>query len=112
MAKVKIESHDDEYRKLLVSKEVINIMVENATNVLKEMEATAQDAQNGPGGTIAGYAESGFEVVITPGKTKRPEVRVISRAPIETWRAAYFYTIKRDGIDHMRKALRKFIRSS
>lgn len=78
-------------------------------DVQQEAEATAQDAQRGPGGTISGYAEAGFFVGIE-NSGNRPICIVSSRADSETAWAAHFYTTKRDGVGHLRRALYKFTR--
>lgn len=77
--------------------------------VQAEAEATAQNAQRGPGGTISGYAEAGFFVGIEDSGD-RPICIVASRAEPETAWAAHFYTTKRDGVGHLRRALYKFTR--
>ena len=77
--------------------------------VQAEAEATAPDAQRGPGGTIAGYAEAGFFVGIEDSGD-RPICIVASRAEPEVAWAAHFYTTKRDGVGHLRRALYKFTR--
>jgi hypothetical protein len=68
--------------------------------------ATASSAENGPGGTISGYAEAGFIVSWYPGGKGRPSVHVTSKADIKTALAAHFHTQKRDGVGHLRAALR------
>lgn len=75
-----------------------------ANTVKAEIERTASDAEEGPGGTIDGYAAAGFEVVWET-RNKIPRVIVVSNAPIKVWLAAHIHTIQRDGIAHMRKAM-------
>ncbi len=76
--------------------------------VAAEAQSTAQSAQNGPGGTIDGYAEAGFSVVWEGRGGRRPRVNVVSNADINMSLRAMFYTMKRDGVDHLRAALYKF----
>lgn len=75
--------------------------------VAAEAQATADDAQKGAGGKISGYAEAGFSVAFER-RTGRPRVTVTSNADPETFLRAYFYTQKRDGVAHLRRALYKF----
>ena len=83
------------------------MLLEMGNQVKNEAEATAQDAQRGPGGTISGYAEAGFEVIYEE-RGERPRVKVVSRADGKTALAVLFYTLKRDGVDHLRRSLYKF----
>lgn len=85
------------------------LLMEIGNQVAGEAEATAQEAQKGPGGEISGYAEAGFEVVFEE-RNRRPRVKVISLADGETAMKAHFYTQKRDGVGHLRRALYKFTR--
>ena len=75
--------------------------------VASQAEATAQDAQRGPGGTISGYAEAGFFVGIMESGD-RPICIVSSKADSDTAWAAHFFTTKRNGVGHLRAALYKF----
>lgn len=109
MAKVKVVIHEDGIAKFLqVNKPVRDMMVSTAQQVAAEAQNTAQSAQNGPGGTIYGYAEAGFDVQWESRGGKRPRVNIISRADPYMALAAYFHTLKRDGVDHLRAALYKF----
>ena len=96
-------------RELLRDPKLEMILFDVGREVQMEAEATAQDAQKGPGGTISGYAEAGFFVGIENGGN-RPICIVASRADSETAWAAHFYTTKRDGVGHLRRALYKFTR--
>lgn len=78
-----------------------------ARDVATEAEATAQDAQRGPGGQIAGYAEAGFFAGVMDSGD-RPIAIVSSKADERTAWAAHFYTTKRNGVGHLRAALYKF----
>ncbi len=90
------------------NKPIRDLLVSTAQDVAREAEATAQSAQEGPGGTIYGYAEAGFAVEWESRGGKRPRVNVVSKADISMALAAYFHTIKRDGVDHLRAALYKY----
>jgi len=107
MAKVKIETHDAAFRDLLKSDDMYKIVKSVADDVLAEAEATASDAEKGSGGTIDGYASSGFSIVRKQGGT-RVEAHVQSNASPEIFLKAFFYTAKRDGVAHIRRALYKF----
>lgn len=78
------------------------------SQVAAEAQATAQDAQKGPGGTISGYAEAGFDVVWEPRGGKRPRVVIKSNASPETALRVLFYTQKKWGVAHLRRALYKY----
>ena len=84
-----------------------NLLMNTAKSVAGEAAATAQSAQNGPGGTIYGYAEAGFSVHFE-SRAGRPRVNIVANADPKMALAAYFYTLKRDGVDHLRAALYKF----
>ena len=108
-SKVRIEIHEQGLRDLVsANKPIRDLLVSTAQNVASEAQATAQSAQEGPGGTIYGYAEAGFSVEWDARGGKRPRVNVISNATPKMAMAAYFHTMKRDGIDHLRAALYKF----
>lgn len=107
MAKVRIENHDDAFRAFLKSDEMYNIVKDMADKVRDEAQATASDAEKGSGGRIDGYASSGFSIVKHIGGT-RVEAHVQSNADPETFLKAFFYTAKRDGVAHLRRALYKF----
>ncbi len=109
MAKVKVVIHEDGIAQFLrENKPVRDLMMHTAAQVAGEAESTAQSAQNGPGGTIYGYAEAGFSVEWEQRGGKRPRVNVISNSDPYMALAAYFHTLKRDGVDHLRAALYKF----
>jgi hypothetical protein len=90
------------------NKPIRDLLVGVAKNVAQEAQSTAQSAQEGPGGTIYGYAEAGFSVVYEGRGGKRPRVNVVANADPKMALAAYFHTLKRDGVDHLRAALYKF----
>jgi hypothetical protein len=79
-----------------------------AENVKNHAEATAQEAQQGPGGTISGYAEAGFQIEWDNSRSRLPRVLIKSKADSKTITAVHFYTMKRDGVSHLRNALYKF----
>lgn len=83
------------------------IFTDLGEQVAAEAQATADSAQRGSGGTITGYAEAGFSVE-WERRSGRPRVNVVSNADPETFLRAYFYTQKRDGVAHLRRALYKF----
>jgi translation elongation factor EF-Ts len=93
---------------IATNKPIRDLMVGVAQDVAAEAQATAQSAQEGPGGTIDGYAEAGFSVVYESRGLKRPRVNVVANADEKMALAAYFHTLKRDGVDHLRAALYKF----
>lgn len=109
MANIKIELHDDGFRELLKSNEMYKTVEDVAQQVLAEAKATASDAEKGSGGRIDGYASAGFRIEKHIGGT-RVEARVVSDADPETFLRAFFYTWKRDGVPHLRRALYKFTR--
>lgn len=92
------------------NKAVRDLLVGTASAVAQEAQATASSAEEGSGGRIDGYADAGFTVQWQSRGGIRPRVNVVSNAPIDTFLAAYFHTLKRDGVDHLRAALRKFTR--
>lgn len=79
-----------------------------AKDVATEAQNTADSAQNGPEGDLTTYASSGFTVEWQKRGGKRPRVVVRSNADPQTALAVHFYTQKRDGVGHLRKALYKF----
>ena len=108
VASVKIIIHKDALADLVndnayIKNEVLGV----AAQVRNEAAATAQSAQNGPGGSITGYAEGGFYVE-WDDRGKRPRANVVSGAPGDVAMAAHFHTQKRDGVGHLRAALYKF----
>lgn len=109
MAKVKVVIHEDGISQFLrENKPVRDLLMHTAAQVAAEAESTAQSAQEGPGGTIYGYAEAGFSTQWEQRGGKRPRVNIVSHADPYMALAAYFHTLKRDGVDHLRAALYKF----
>lgn len=94
---------------LMNSAEVRSILLEVGNQVKAEAEATAQDAQRGPGGELSGYAEAGFEVQYGP-RGGRNVVKVVSLADPVMFTRVHFYSMKRYGVSHLRAALYKFTR--
>jgi hypothetical protein len=106
MAKIKVVVHEDGIADFLnKNKGVRDMLVASAQDVAKEAQATADSAQEGTGGRITGYAEAGFEVQWEQRSGSRPRVNVVSKADTQTFLAAHFHTMKRDGVAHLRKAL-------
>ena len=106
MARVRIEIHEDGLRDLVSQNKYIrDELIRVGKNVKAAAEASAQDAQNGPGGRLEGYAEAGFDV-IWDSRGKRPRVNIVSLADPAMALRVHFYTQKRDGVSHLRKALR------
>lgn len=105
MARVKIVIHDEGLSDLLENPAVRQVLIGVAERVASAAESSAQEAQNGPGGRLEGYAEAGFKVK-WQNRGKRPRVNITSLADPETAMRVHFYTQKRDGIAHLRKALR------
>lgn len=88
--------------------EVRQVMIEEGTQVLNEAIATAQDAQGGPGGDLAGYAEAGFTLEFNE-RSKTPEVRILANSTDSALNMrVYFHSQKKWGITHLRRALYKF----
>lgn len=86
------------------NKDVRDMLNREAQRVKAEAAATASEAERGPGGRIDGYASAGFSIKwIMRGK--RPQVQIVSNADSKTVTAVHFYTMKRDGVAHLRKAL-------
>lgn len=105
MAKSKVVFIDGSMAQFLKNNpEIRKTMMDVGKEIQAAAENTAQDAQNGPGGTLYGYAEAGFEVV-WESRGKRPRVLIRSLADSDMALRVHFYTQKRDGIAHMRKAL-------
>lgn len=80
------------------------LLMDVGKNVAANAQASAQDAQEGPGGRLSGYAEAGFSVEFE-ARGNRPRVNIRSKADIETALAAHFHTQRRDGEGHLRAAL-------
>lgn len=95
---------------LKTNKPVRDMLAKTANNVLVEAQSTADSAQNGAGGRVAGYAEAGFKIEWKMA-AKRPQIRIVSNADGKTATAVHFYTQRRDGIGHLRAALYKFVGS-
>lgn len=109
MAKVKIVWDESAFAEFISTEKAIrDLLVGTAQSVAAEAQNTADSAQEGPGGTISGYAEAGFSVQYEARGGKRPRVNVVSNADPKTALAAMFHTMKRDGVDHLRAALYKF----
>lgn len=77
-----------------------------AQAVAGRAQATASSAEEGAGGRIDGYAAAGFSVVWEARGGKRPRANIVSNADSETATAAHFHTQRRDGVAHLRAALR------
>ena len=108
MANVKIEFEASAWDWLLSGPETQALLAEEASKVQAEMEATASSAENGPGGTLDGYAAAGFTAdVEARGKRSRAVVR--SNADPGLALRVHFHTQRRDGVAHLRAALYKFI---
>ncbi len=106
MGKVRIQIDERALSELVSENKYIrDALVKVANNVKAAAESTAQDAQNGPGGRLEGYAEAGFEVVWEARGGKRPRVLIQSNADPQMALRVHFYTQKRDGVAHLRKAL-------
>ena len=109
MAKARIQVHEDGIAAFLQqNKDVRDLLMRTANSVAAEAKKTASSAENGPGGSISGYAGAGFEVEWESRNGRRPRINIRSLADIKTAMAAHFYTQKRDGTAHLRAALYKF----
>lgn len=109
MAKVKI-IYDEQALTDLVSKNkyIRDEMVGVARKVASEAQATASEAENGPGGRLDGYADSGFSVEYESRGGKRPRVNIKSNAPGDVALAVHFNSQRKTGVGHLRAALYKF----
>lgn len=107
MARVSIRLNSAGFRELLRDPDVLSVVRDVAENVAAEARATASEAENGAGGTIDGYAAAGFTVA-TDMNAKRPDVRVISNADLDTFLRAHFHSQRKHGVAHLRAALYKF----
>lgn len=107
MANVKVIVHEEGLAQFLRENQAVrSVLLDQANKVKSTAESTASDAQKGAGGTISGYAEAGFRVEWVDRGGKRPHVNVISNTTdAQTLTRVYFYTQKRDGVTHLRKAL-------
>lgn len=109
MAKVKVVFDEAAFAQFVAENKYIrDELVHTAQAVAAYAQSTASDAENGSGGTIDGYADAGFSVRYVRRDPKRPRVDVVSNADSKTATAVLFHTLKRDGIDHLRRALYKF----
>ncbi|HLP97657.1 MAG TPA: hypothetical protein VK149_04350 [Sideroxyarcus sp.] len=105
-ANVTVEVHNEGITELLeANPDIKGLLMSVGKDVEAAAQSTAQDAQNGPGGTLDGYAEAGFTVEWDE-RSKRPRVNIRSNADPELSLRVHFYTQKRDGIGHLRKALK------
>ena len=80
-------------------------LINAAKEVVSKAEATASDAEEGPGGRIDGYAAAGFSYEWESRPGSRPRVNIKSNADTKTMLAAHFHTQLRDGVGHLRAAL-------
>ena len=103
---VRVQVHPEGLRDFLrTNKAMRDDIMREANKVKAEAERTASSAEEGPGGRIDGYADAGFDVQ-WESRSQVPRVNIVSLADKETFLAAHFHTIKRDGIAHMRAALK------
>lgn len=105
--KIRIVWDEDALAKITKLPEIKDVLLEEADKVAREAQATAQDAQGGPGGRLAGYAEAGFSVVYNE-RSRRPSVDIVSNANPEMTLRVYFASQKKWGVSHLRRALYKF----
>lgn len=107
VTKVVVDPRGVEYF-LKTNKPVRDLISGVANDVKREAEATASAAEKGEGGEITGYAAAGFSVKWEM-RSRRPRVIIQSNLnDPETLEKVYWYTQRRDGIAHLRKALYKF----
>mgnify|MGYP006946326448 CR=1 FL=1 len=90
---------------LKANKSIRDLLVKTGQAVAANAQATASAAEKGPGGNLTGYADAGFSVEWDNPGNKRPRVNVRSNADGELATRVHFYTQKRDGVGHLRKAL-------
>ena len=103
---VRVEVDDQGLQEFLKqNKDIRDLLFSTANKVKSKAESSAQDAQGGPGGQLHDYAEAGFSVVWEP-RGKRPRVNVVSNADPLMAVKVHIYTTIRDGIGHLRKALK------
>lgn len=104
MAKVRVEYNPADVRDWMASNpEVKGLIMGVANDVMSAAQASASDAEGGPGGRISGYADAGFSVKWTT--SGRPQARVVSNADPKTFLAAHFHSLKKNGVAHLRAAL-------
>lgn len=112
MANVKVVVHEKGISDFLqMNKGVRDQMVSVANMVKSEAEATASDAEEGPGGRISGYADAGFEVQWESRGGKRPRVLIVVKADKKTFLAAHFHYLLKTGYGHMAAAIYSVSRS-
>ncbi len=110
MAKVRVDVDEQALAEFVeTNRDIKDLLLSVGNNVKSAAEATAQDAQGGPGGRLSGYAEAGFSVV-WESRGRRPRVLIVSNADSEMATRVHLSTIVRWGIGHMRKALRDGVR--
>lgn len=106
MASVKIVIHEDALTDLVATnKNIRDELVGLAQKVASQAQATASDAENGPGGRIDGYADAGFSVDYESRGGKRPRVNIKSNASGDVALAAHFNSQRKNGVGHLRAAL-------
>lgn len=108
-ARVKIVYNKDRLGELAEEPEFRAFLMGIGKQVAGEAQATASDAEKGPGGTLDGYAAAGFSVV-WENRGRRPRVIIKSNASPQTALRVLFYTQKKSGVAHLRRALYKFTR--
>ena len=89
---------------LKANKAIRDLLIQAGQAVAANAQATASQAELGPGGRITGYADAGFSVE-WENRGTRPRVNIRSNADGDTATKVHFYTQKRDGVAHLRKAL-------
>jgi hypothetical protein len=107
--KVRYEFHEEGILDLMDAVGMKEILTEQGEIVANELRSTASEAENGPGGTIDGYADAGFEVIYE-ARGRRPRVVVKSNAPGDVALAAGFNYYRKKGQLHFLAALYKFMR--
>jgi hypothetical protein len=90
------------------NKSIRDLLFSAANNVKTEMEATASDAEGGPGGDLDGYAAAGFEARWDARGGRRPRINIVSLADPYMAIRVNLSTQVRYGIMHLRAALYKF----
>lgn len=101
-----VEIEPNGLRDFLAANKGLRDQLATVANAVKAYaEATASAAENGPGGRIDGYAAAGFGIRYVMGGPGRPGFEVYSMADSKTITAVHFYTQRRDGVAHLRKAL-------
>ena len=90
------------------NKTVRDLLFSAANSVKGEMEATASDAEKGPGGDLDGYASAGFATEWEARGGRRPRINIKSLADPYLAIRVNLATQARNGIMHLRAALYKF----